>query len=55
MNRYVGSCNTINDPYGKACFSNDIENIGVKIVNLLPQNIETINIEKQKSAGANVN
>ena len=49
INRCVGSCNTIGDPYGKACFANDIENIGIKVFNLLSQNNETINIEKHKS------
>ena len=48
MNRCVGSCNTIDDPYGKTCFENDIENIGLKVFNLLMQNNETINTEKQK-------
>ena len=49
MNRCVGSCNTIDDPYGKTCFANDIENIGLKIFYLLLQNNETINIQKHKS------
>ena len=49
--RCVGSCNTIDDPYGKTCFANDIENIGLKEFNLLAQNNETINIEKHKSFG----
>ena len=35
MNRCVGSCNTIDAPYGKTCFANDIENIGLKVFNLL--------------------
>ena len=51
MNRCMGNCNTIDDPYGKTCFGNDIENIGLKVVNLLSQNNETINIEKHKSCG----
>ena len=51
MNRCVGSCNTIDDPYGKTCFANDIENIGLKVFNLLSQNNEAINIEKYKSCG----
>ena len=51
MNRCVGSCNTIDDPYGKTCFANDIENIGLKVFNLLSQNKETISIEKHKSCG----
>ena len=46
MNRCVGSCNTIDGPYGKTCFVNDIENIGAKVFNLLSQNNETISIEK---------
>ena len=29
MNRCVGSCNTVDDPYSKTCFANDIENIGL--------------------------
>ena len=49
MNRCVGSCNTINDPYGKTYFANDIENIRLKAFNLLSQNNETINIGKHKS------
>ena len=49
MNRCVGSCNTIDDRYGKTCFANDIENIGLKVFNLLSQNNETISIEKKKS------
>ena len=48
MNRCVVSCNTIDDPYGKTEFANDIENIGPKVFNLLSKNNETINIEKQK-------
>ena len=49
MNRCVGSCNTIDDPYGKTCFANYIENIGLKVFNLFSQNNEIINIEKHKS------
>ena len=51
MNRCVGSCNTIDGPFGETCFANDIENIGVKVFNLLSQNNETINLEKHKSCG----
>ena len=49
MNRSVGSCNTINDPYGKTCFAKDIEIIGLKVFNLLSQNNEPINIVKHKN------
>ena len=51
MNRCVGSCNAIDDPYGKTCFANEIENIGLKVSNLLTQNNEPINVEKHKSCG----
>ena len=33
----------------KTCFANNIENIGLKVFNLLSQNNEAINIEKHKS------
>ena len=49
MSGCVGSCNAIGDPYGKTCFANDIENIGLKVFYLLSQNNENINIEKHKS------
>ena len=48
MNRCVGSCNNIDDSYCKTCFANYIENIGLKVFNLLIQNNETINIQKHK-------
>ena len=41
-NRCMGSCNTIDDPHGKTCFANDIENIGLKVFNLMSQNNEAI-------------
>ena len=44
MNRSVGSCG-IDDPYGKTFFADDIENISLKVFNLLTQNNETIKIE----------
>ena len=50
MNRCVDSFDTIDDAYGKTCSANDIENIGLKVSNLLTQNSETIQIEKQKSS-----
>ena len=42
MSRCVGGCNTIDDPYVKICFASDIENIGLKVFNLLSQNNETM-------------
>ena len=55
MNRCVGGCNTIDDPYVKTCFASDIENIGLKVFNLLSQNNETINIKNIKVVSANAN
>ena len=51
INSCMGSCNTIDDPFRKTCFSNDIENIGLKAFNLVTQNNNTINIKKHKSCG----
>ena len=44
----AGSCNTIDDPYGKTCFANYIGNIDLNVFNLLSQNNEIINTEKHK-------
>ena len=46
MKGCVDSCNTIDDPYVKTCFASDIENIGLKVFNLMSRNKETINIKK---------
>ena len=35
INKYKGSCNTIDDPYAKLCISYTIENINVKVFNLM--------------------
>ena len=35
INKCLGSCNTINDPYAKLCFPDTIKNINVKVFNLM--------------------
>ena len=35
INRCKGSCNTINNPYGKTCVPDQIKHINVKVFNLL--------------------
>ena len=35
INKYKGSCNTINDPYAKMCVSENIKNTNVKVFNLM--------------------
>ena len=35
INKYKGSCNTINDPYAKLYVPDTIKNINVKVFNLM--------------------
>ena len=35
INKYKGSCNTINDPYAKLCVPDTIKNINAKVFNLM--------------------
>ena len=49
INRYKGSCNTINDPYGKICVPDQITNINVKVFNLLSITNETRHIKWHKT------
>ena len=41
INKYKGSCNTINDPYAKLCVPDTIKNINVKVFNLMSRTNET--------------
>ena len=45
INRWKGSCNTINDPYAKICVPDNIKNTNVKVINLLPRTNETRHIK----------
>ena len=49
INRCKGSCNTINDPYAQICFPDDIENINVKVFNLMSRTNETRHIKWYKT------
>ena len=40
-----GSCNNINDPYAKLCVPDVIENLNVKVFNLMSRTNETRHIE----------
>ena len=45
INKYKGSCNTINNPYAKSCVPDTIKNINVKVFNLMSRTNETKHIE----------
>ena len=49
INMCKGSCNTINDPYAKLCFPDTVENVNVKVINLMPRTNETRDIEWHKT------
>ena len=41
INKYSGSCNNINNPYGKICIPDIIKKINVKVFNLISRINET--------------
>ena len=41
VNKCIGSCNNINDPYAKLCVSDIVKNINVKVFNLISRINET--------------
>ena len=41
INKYKGSCNTINGPYAEICVTDTIEYINVKVFNLMSRTNET--------------
>ena len=45
INKCKSSCNTINDPYAKLCVPDTIQNINVKVFNLMSFNNQTKHIE----------
>ena len=49
INKFKGSCNTINDPYAKLCVPDTIKNINVKVFNLMSRTDETRHIKCQKT------
>ena len=49
INRFKGSCNTINDPHAKICVPDQIKNTNVKVFNLLSRTNETRHIKWHKT------
>ena len=49
-----GSCNNINDPYAKMCVSDLVENLNVKVFNLISRKNETRHIKLHKLVNVNV-
>ena len=45
VNKCSGSCNNTNDPYAKLCVSDVVENMNIKIFNLMSRTNETRHIE----------
>ena len=48
-----GSCNNINDPYAKMCVSDLVENLNVKVFNLISRKNETRHIKLHKLVNVN--
>ena len=49
INKYKGSCNTINDPYAKLCVPDTFKRINVKEFNLMSRTNEIKYIEWHKT------
>ena len=49
VNRYVGSCNDLNNPYFKVCSPDIVKNISVKVFDLISQQNNFRNITFHKS------
>ena len=45
VNKCLGSCNTINNPFAKTCIAKTVKNLNVRIINLLTRINETKFIE----------
>ena len=45
VNKCSASCNNINDPYAKLCFSHVVKNVNIKVFNLLSRTNETRHIK----------
>ena len=49
VNKCNGSCNNINDPYAKLCVPDVVENINVKVFNLMSRTSETRQIKSHET------
>ena len=45
INKCSGSCNNINDPYGKLCVPDVVQNINIRVFNLILRTNEARHIE----------
>ena len=48
--KYSGSCNNINDPYAKQCFSDVAKNINIKVFSLMSRSNETRHLKWYKTS-----
>ena len=53
INKYKGSCNTINNPYAKLCVPDTIKDINVKLFNLMSRTNKARHIEWHKTCKCN--
>ena len=49
INKCIGICNTINDPYAKICVPDEIKTTNVKVFNLMSRTNETRHIKWHKT------
>ena len=49
INKYKGTCNTMNDPYAKICVPDQIKDTSVKVFNLMSRTNETRHIKWHKT------
>ena len=49
INRCIGNCNNINDPYAKFCVPDTVKDLNIRVFNLMSRNNETRYIEWHKS------
>lgn len=49
MNSCVGSCNSVEDPFGKICVPNKIEEVNLNIFNMVKEIAESKTLIKQIS------
>ena len=49
INRCSGNCNSINDPYARICVPDVVENLSVKVFNLMSRSNESRSIESDET------
>ena len=48
MNRCYGRCNTAEDPFGRICFPNKMEEVNLKVFNMIKELNESIALAKKR-------